>query len=71
MIRALEDAEKHMSPTQSSELRGQWLARVSKRSEGRYFVLHRRGMGAALTGERVNDIIGQIHSRWPGGSGDA
>lgn len=68
---ALEDAEERMSSTQLGELRGQWLARVSERSDGRYFVLHRRGMGAALTGARVNDLVGQIRSRWSSGCAEA
>lgn len=60
----LKTAEKQMTPSQRSALRGRWLARVSGRDQRPYFVLHRRGMGRALTGYGLDAIIEQIRSRW-------
>jgi len=61
---ALKAAENAMTPSQRTALRGRWLARRSGTEEHPYFVLHRRGMGRALTGSSLDEIIDQLRRRW-------
>lgn len=70
---AIERAEAHMSPTQRDALRGQWIATLSEANDdGKYVVVHRRGMGAALAGQSASEVARQIGVRWGNvGSGEA
>lgn len=68
---ALERATQNMSTSQRRVLRGNWLARVRTREEGRYFVLHRRGMTEAFTGATAGEIVNQIRRRWAHAGRDA
>jgi hypothetical protein len=63
---ALQDGEAHMPATLKRRLKSTWLAKVTHDSEmGRYFAVHRLGIGVAFTGRSAEDIARQIRSRWP------
>ena len=55
---ALDLLAPHERPEYRTSLRGPWVAMVSPRPAGQtYYVLHRVGMGRAITGTSVTELI--------------
>lgn len=63
---ALQAGEAHIQATLRRRIKGRWLAKATLDSEaGKYFAVHRLGIGMAFTGHAADDIAEQIESRWP------
>jgi len=64
---AIEQVEAHLSETQRDALRGAWIATMNNYDGGgKYVVVHRRGMGAALTGGSADEVARRLRARWLG-----